>query len=287
MKYEIVRLVFDSQCRLPSSEEEIKRVKAAKSGLALATALEEKLNIFLENYIDFEEEILTQALRTSVFHEYEWSETSDRMYRLNRRLVNVLATGRLYVDHVSHELSAWYGNGSEASINLKNKTSEEYDTYLGYRVMAALRNYMQHRGFPIHHVRWQSRWREEDDEKICLHTVTPFFDVQALSQDKGFKKAILKELGNHGERVNIKPLLREYVSSIGRIHGFVRKLLAPEITQWEAEIQGVRQRFSTDCEANLRGLAIVAVDDAGEKTESVYVSDNAIQRRHALEKKNS
>ena len=40
---------------------------------------------------------------------------------------------------------------------LKNHISIEYDKHLSYRLMDNLRNYMQHRSYPVHNITFNSK----------------------------------------------------------------------------------------------------------------------------------
>lgn len=59
---------------LPISEERFSAVVAAKSKLWEVVGAEEKFDLFLENYVEFERELLNMTLRYAVFNLNEWKE---------------------------------------------------------------------------------------------------------------------------------------------------------------------------------------------------------------------
>ena len=83
--------------------ERFKEIAAAKKKLVVATGLEEKFHILLENYADFERALLDLALRHLIFSTAGWFEFQDEILAINRRLANLLSAARSYFDQVDHE----------------------------------------------------------------------------------------------------------------------------------------------------------------------------------------
>ena len=126
------------------------------------------------------------------------NETHAELYKgLNqiiRRLINLLSTGRLYLDQSIHNLN---NISSIKSINIeeiKTEKNKQYDQYLGYRVMEALRNYVQHRGYPIQSLTYNNKLVGKDPNGRVLFSTTPYIHVQEFEKDNKFKKEVLKEI---------------------------------------------------------------------------------------------
>jgi hypothetical protein len=80
------------------SEEEFTRAKLAKRRTVLSLVIEDKFDLVLANYADFERELLGLALDRMIYADLSWfSMRSDRQ-ALDRRVVNLLSAGRLYID---------------------------------------------------------------------------------------------------------------------------------------------------------------------------------------------
>jgi len=79
--------------------------------------------------------------------------------------------------------------------------------------MDGLRNYVQHRGFPIHIVWYGARWMESESRRKNRFSLTPTINVEDLEKDKKIKKPILEELKQLGMSVDLKEIVS---NSVGR-----------------------------------------------------------------------
>lgn len=229
MQHVLTRLVFEERAELPLTEQQYAEARAAMRHVLGALSVEEKFNLVLENFEEFERELLAGALGRSLFRREDWSEQMTELHRVNRRLVNLLATTRLYVDQVPHDLRNMYGPGARHVELFTAFKAREYMKRLGYRVMEALRNYMQHRSLPIHALVHDQRLRDRPGRPLMEHTLTPELDPEALREDGKFKAGVLAELEPLGDRVPIPPLVREYISGLAAVHRDVRALLEPDV----------------------------------------------------------
>ena len=155
-------------------------------------------------------------------------------------------------------------------------------------MIEALRNYAQHRGLPVFQLQYNITFRPESSNNQLEHTITPSLCVTRLREEKGFKASVLNELEALGELIDLKPLVRQYMESIGRIHLFIRELLTHDIAKWDSatlELQNLfRERFGEDKPADRTsifshdnvGLALVAREDNAEVVESVYIIEDLI-----------
>ena len=285
MKYGITRRILGCNTFINLSLGEFDEANIAKTNLMHALFIEEKLNYVLESFFEFERELLDMALDNILLSDMAWSASVNEVHTVNRRILNLLAACRLYVDHVAHSTCTIYGKGLEFKA-FKEKTSTEYDSHLGYRAIEAMRNYVQHRGFPVHCVNRTSQRVDTEDGLRAKHTVIPKVKVAALAADKKFKSSVLQELQELGEEIDFRPLIREYIESIGRIHLHIRETLQDDIPIWEAVMKQVVMRYREVGGEDTVGLAVVAEDESGNNVGRVEVFDDFMTRRQELERKN-
>ena len=112
--------------------------------------VEQKFDLLLQNYADYERELLNISLHQAVYRDLDWRGIQGDIAIITRRLSNLLSAARLYVDQIAQDLHDAFGSQHQVSNEIKVKLSTEYDARLGYRVMEAVRNMMQHRSLPIH-----------------------------------------------------------------------------------------------------------------------------------------
>jgi hypothetical protein len=148
MNFALTNAVLGYSHFVDISKEEYRAIGDSKKCLIEALYIEQKLDMVVEDYFEFEMELLATSTRQMVQWNQDYYWFQEEINRLNRRIVNLLSVCRLYLDQSIHHLSCIYGKEGEKLNNIKKKISREYDSKLGFRVMEAMRNYVQHRGFP-------------------------------------------------------------------------------------------------------------------------------------------
>lgn len=288
-KYQIRKYLSGSREFVEISKKEYQKIKVAKDNLFQALFIEEKLDLVLENFFEFENSLLNTGLKNMIFRQqnYIWLQAEKRI--ISRKLINLLAASALYLDHIIHHLSNIYGKSSHQFLELKKLFSEQYDEYLSYRVMSALRNYVQHRGFPIHAISCHMTWVNSKSDRKMRFIVTPYILVSKLEDDEKFKKSVLMELKHLGEKNDIMPFLREYISCIGTIHGRIREILKAHISEWEATIQDAINRYKKKpgSNVNIVGLSALILTESEKMIERVGLFKDHIELRRELERKNT
>ena len=288
MEYRIVRQVLGNQTFIPITEKEYQDIQIAKEGLVESLFLEEKFDIVLENFYEYEMELLQLSTHQMLFRNLNYSKFQKEINSVNRRIINLLSACRLYIDHSSHHISNIFNGDESKKQEIKSNTSHEYDTSLGYRVMEALRNYVQHRGFPIQRCTYNSKRVVEEGQSKLLFSITPYLDVEKLHEDGRFKKAVLIELREIGDKHDIKPLLREYIVSIISIHEKNRALLKSLIKQWEELLNSKIEAFRAEAGdgESIIGLAAVIYEGNGGYNSPVPIFLELVEHRKELERKN-
>jgi hypothetical protein len=289
MRYEIAQRWSGGKKPVEISEADFQTIRKAKEGVVLAMGIEEKLDLVLDNFIEYEGDFLQLALRSAVFEEHDWSDFRAAVQRVNRRLANLLTTCRLYLDQIPHELGAL--NDPAILEAFEKQTNIEYDNRLGYATMEALRNYYQHRGLPISGLTYQSAWVPEQTREWRRHLVEATIPFDKLEGDakfnRKFKGIILPKLKAKGDDLSLKELVREYISGIGSVHRKLRELLAPSVKAWDERLLSTLQDYQARTQASLSiGVQALATGDQGEVVEKIEVFTGPIDRRKALERKN-
>jgi hypothetical protein len=136
------------------TKDDYAALTAAKRGLVSLVGIEEKWDLVVENYADYERTLFELALDQVLDRPGGWSSFRSDIQLLNRRIANLLSATRLYTDQVTHDVSNLPVPDSDAlQIFVKQSLEAEYDAHLSYRTMEALRNHVQHFALPVHVVR--------------------------------------------------------------------------------------------------------------------------------------
>lgn len=216
---------------LDIAEEKFLFLKKLKSRLSEAFAIEEKYEIIISNYLDLERESIGVSVTNMISDKHDHIDFFDTILALNKRMVNLLTSIRLYNDQLGSHVATCTGN-DESREKIKSAQSAEYDNNLYYRFMEALRNHVQHFGAPVHRVSFGSGW-DESRENIKFH-LDFVAQKKNLKINRKFKKPILEEIG---DEVNLLHAIRSYIESISSIHVFARAIMNDDVDASRHEIE--------------------------------------------------
>lgn len=141
LHYGITRRILGNTVFGDLSKESYEKAKNAISNLMECLFIEEKYDYVVNSLYECEREILNVTLDHQFFFSRSWSETMVSLHGINRRIVNLLTTSRLYFDQVPHNIRQIYGRKSRSPLEtlFMRTKSEEYDGHLGYRAMEEFR----------------------------------------------------------------------------------------------------------------------------------------------------
>ena len=284
ISYELRRYVLDSKNAVSIDEEEYKELCHAQDVLLHALFIEEKLDLLLENFVEYENELLSIGLSRMVFQRTDHAEFRNDVNSVNRRIVNLLSACRAYLDSLPHHVNQICSPSKVESETLKKMKYKQYDSVFGYRVMEELRNYAQHRGSPVQSSSFSERAEWRGEKQVKVFTVDPFLETKQLSQDGNFKKKILCEIKRQGDTVDLKPLVRQYISSIREIHEQARKLVSDYLMQQRKTLESALKAIN-GCSISGGGVAVTIADD-GLRTDIVPLSPEPERQIEILIKRN-
>jgi hypothetical protein len=260
----------------------------ARTGLVEGLGIEERFAMVLENYAEFEAELLQQSLYNMLFDDIEWTHMAGVIHVFNRRLNNLLSTCRLYLDQTPRALGRIYQNDPEPAAVFAQARRAEYDAVLGYRVIEAVRNYSQHHNLPVTRFSVNGGEFPGYERELNHHTVIPSLDLEKLRRDPDFKQAILDELNALGTRyVDVRMLVRKYIEALGRVHSRVFEAISADLDTWESLMTALSTEFRSKWGGDAPRLAVVVCREAtGELSDESYVVEEISARRKVLSKRN-
>jgi hypothetical protein len=269
------------------TESEYSAIVTAMRRIYIARDIEEKLDLLLENFFEYERDLLSLSLRSSLFPPLDDQRIDLETQLINRRVINLLSTARMYIDQVRHSIPKFLPPNT--SLDLDALFSAEYDNHLEYRVAESLRNYSQHRALPVHQVSWPSAWEEMDSENSRLRFgLIPDISIEELEAEGGFKASVLKELKASGKsHFSLTLILRRYVESLATVHAQIRASIAEQTEKDHNVIQAAMERARKELRDNLVGLVVTKGADPGHVGEHRFVNERSWRRREFLVQKNS
>jgi hypothetical protein len=212
----VLRLVSDGRnAALDISEQEFRSLQHASAEMDHILDVEEKYDVTIQNYLEFEISALEEATRRLVQPDRTAFE-SERIRRLlARRLSNILSSARLYFDTLKNYSGTPLLHDAARLRRIQNAQNDEATTSLIFRFVNEIRNYAQHHSLPVHGL--IADHSDPHSEQIS-YSVNPYIDVDDLRNDKKFDTQILDEFEErYGDVIRLKPILRSYIESLGTI----------------------------------------------------------------------
>lgn len=189
--------------------------------------IEEKFNILLENYYEFEEEIY--MVYNKIINESEDKAIiklgQEGIIKLNRRLANFLGSTRMYIDQVKHDLSEIDKiYNSSLSKDFTDETNIQYDKNFGYKISEFLRNVTQHIGLFIYGIEI-AKLAFDNIDTIDSIPISIELDYKSLENTKGFSNKISKNNPEYKIKNNLVTILRNYIEGIVNVHNKYKTLI--------------------------------------------------------------
>jgi hypothetical protein len=254
MKYILRKDVLGNVPEIEISEQEYVELQKARNTLSNALSVEEKYEIVISNYLDFEQEILNATTCHMIRDHLDYTDFFKVRLGLNIKLVNLLTAVRLYVDQLSQNVAECLTDNPNTKDDVKRLFSKEYDDNRYYRFMEALRNYVQHRGIPVHWTRQGSRWTSLADDGLLEYSMELASQRSYLEEDTKMKKSVLAEMD---EKIDLKAGTRSYIESISNVHESIRSMIADSISSSRKLIEDARHKYSEVYSDSLVGLSAV------------------------------
>lgn len=269
----------------PISKREFETAHEACIGLQKCMAIEEKYDMVVENFIELETSFLSLAIKETVTSEIDSQAFQEVRVLVDRRVLNFLSSGRLYINQMKNDVPKLLANSPEAKNRLADIIESVRASSSGFRIMNELRNYVQHRGLSAHNVSFEHSWLN-DRKKLRLRFSASIL-IEHLREDQRFNKDVLEELTMKGEKVELLPILREYMEALSLIQHDVRQYISSKVTLWDRIYQESSSRYLENCpDTGLLGLEYVAENDEGI-TEGRFVFPKSFSKlRKRLENKN-
>lgn len=206
------RAAIGPQVMVPINSDRYTALCKARATFIDAGAFEQRYEILLGNHLALEQFCAEWSLRRKVEKDYRYETGSRIILEANRHVMNLLSAARAYADHVVRDFRHL---GLSPPFNEQAKTlmSQQYDRDLSYRIVCALRNYVQHRSTPVHSLTGRK-------SECWADTLGIYCRKSTLMDEGNFKASVLAEME---DQTDLKIVAREYMNGIGSVHIELRK----------------------------------------------------------------
>lgn len=287
MDYGLGRLVLGSPPLLPITEVEYNSIKNAKLVLREGLYLEQKFDFLIQNFIEFETTLLESGVRDIVLGGQDYNWFAANRANFDRRIMNLLTTARTYADSVPQHINRIFNRDPSKKKTVEANFSAEYDKRLGYRTMCALRNFVQHQGFPVHGSAYGASRVGEGENRKMRFTVDPYLRPAEL-REGDFKKSVLIELEARGEKIDLKYLVRDYVEGLSASHSKLREIIEEPMKLAGGVLDKAVKSFELayPTEGSILGLAAVRLEAGPVHKDELHVFRDPDEYRMLLTRRN-
>jgi hypothetical protein len=287
MEYGLARRVLGSPAFVPIAEDEYDAIRRAREGTLECMFLEEKFDLVVENHLEFETTLLEIVARDMIRQDQNYHSFQLERGLVDRRIANLLSAAKVYVDHAKQHVHRILELDGAATFDVDATLSTQYDTRFGYRCMEALRNHVQHHGFPVHTIRFNREWIDRQGERLRLNAVSPYVEPARLREDGEFKKSVLVEMEARGEKIDLKELIRDYVEGLSIAHFEIRGSVGQCAQTWDTIIKDAIQGYATENpDEGTLGLCVVKRSEDQRYSDWVPVLTDPLDQRGYFESKN-
>ncbi|MBH1633641.1 hypothetical protein I5U65_00390 [Stenotrophomonas maltophilia] len=271
---------ISSSSHVELDEEKYQTLMQARQTLIDLNAFEQKYEILLNNYRDFEINCARRSLISVTSSDHGYAFANEVLAEANRMFMNFLTAHQSYVDQVVQDFKnldlgdPLEAVGIEATVTFQQLAegalSRVYDASSEYRAICAIRNHAQHSAPPIHGVKGESN-------RCWAESLVFYSQKTVLSQNKKFKASVLRELD---DSVDIRNICKKAMEHISAVHVKLRVLVRNQcelarlcVEQAHAEIQASLEASEiayalwicaqdTDSEEVQRTILMLQWDDA-------------------------
>lgn len=278
--FALEREVLGSDVSHAISEAAYRKIATAAHLIFNARALEDIFNDLIENYIEFEQEVVGIAVRASIVNEPP-GRLADHMQSLSRRLSNLLASTRSYRDQ-GNEFTRRISLELEKQFNALR--DEQANQRFGYRLMEAVRDHSQHVSQTVHGITLE-RNHTDDGMQVGLRIR---ISRAAILANVKLKRPIRRELELHScEAYELRPAIREHMAGLCADQEALRNGYRLSVEASIATIQEACDEFIRARPDQGKVFGLYAVDRSCGEVRTAYVSTEAATRLTELQSVNS
>lgn len=264
MRYEVSGLSRSDWTSAAIDRSRYEEVRDAKKVCLFGVDLEEKLTLLLDNYAEYEVELLRLAEWSLIWPSREFTESMRERMLIDRRLVNFLTACRLYLDQTDNAICELFGKASPEHASLKKYKNDLHASHWGYRLMEALRDHAQHAGMPLGHLGYSAHMSE--DRTYREITVVPVTRSKELAENDHLNPKVRAELREADDALDLRAPAREYVECLVLIHDRVRETVAAAVSDARGTYEAAAAEFS---KIDGREVSVVRLVKMSEENDSI------------------
>ncbi|SIS67959.1 hypothetical protein SAMN05421759_102308 [Roseivivax lentus] len=268
-------------------EEEFSVLESCVSWIAFCEQIEDSFDVLAKSFLEFETDLFSLSLEhffsdISSLDDHE-NAFSEGRSRISLRVFSVLMAAKSYEERV-YRLAKLLPNSKEVLVEFKSIFSNKFDSFFEYRLADALRNFAAHDSMPLsgysvgYRIESGSTRITEADPKRQRNSLSPYLRAEKITNSKKINKKIIREIEEQGfEKIDLKILVRRYISCMYTAHSEVRRNTESLMEKASVEIEKSHARLETITGRPSDHAYAIRENDQGS---ALYISRRRCQNTH-------
>ncbi len=268
-RFGLTSRLWQAETVLPIEAAHFQELVSAKDCLLACLNLEEAYDLVILNYISFETAMVATVVGNLIEKGMARAEQEAARREIDRHIVNLLAVGEMYGDHLRVAAKRVFGRKSPERDAIDQAFEKQRTTFVGFRASEKLRDAVLHHALPVSSWSSGGRWLDRDGEKMAVlqHSFSVGLDPSVLECGRGSDPKLagaLKARADKDGSVSWTSIVREYVEGLSNIHKDARELFGDREKAALELIEIDRQMFrATDGVSEYPGLVVVVAVELG------------------------
>lgn len=276
---------------LPLTIDEFKMYFQARKWLLAIRDIEFSLDVLLENYHDFVDELLRLSTRFRFNGQDPFKNRNEYFLTLDRKISNYFSTFYQYSEHTAANLKRGFGRENEIHILFKTYINEEQVSNKGFLVALELRGVTQHSSYPLHLLQYPLNWQNQDeqDNGLLMTRIIPYLQVSYFLKDEKHVVKNLEGLFTDERRdcIDLRYIIAESMNSTVTVHNKLLPILEPYYEESKRKFDELVVRASQVEKGQISGLYLRELDDNDVLLHRYYISSDFFDEINLLRSKHS
>jgi hypothetical protein len=286
-QYYIIEYSIENSKKLNINRGKWDKIKQAKSVISHIRYIEQKYDLMISNYYEFERELLEQALDTSIRNPNRQS-ISLATLSLARQIINLITSISLYIDHVKkrHIGNLPFSDKKRETLlkELKDYQSNSNDL----KFIRNLRNYVIHRDLPLDSYTMKSSWEKLENEEVEKggHLIIPTIQKDKLLKDRKFSTNVVEKMIEDSEKIDLRIPIRKTIEIISQFNKSFRQQISNDFQSAKDIIKETIKESNEFSKSNNKYCRVIREVDSNVK-EIIYLDKHHIDQIELFYQRNS
>lgn len=277
-KYYLIGRTTVTQNRLDINEEELEAIKYANSIVSNILSVEQKYEIMILNYEEFEKTLLLMSLKETL-RNTDYDNSDEFLMIICKSVANIILSIKIYVEQLKNRHLKKMIITSDLSSSIQSLLKSEITTSTEYRFIHKMRDYILHYDLPLNSVVVDSEFANSKTtrERRLGKVVIPYLHQEILLKDKKLKKEVLTSLSDSKGKIDLRIPIRKIISRISSFHIRLRVITDDALKRSESIITNTLNKYNAHYKTEISfGKAIR--ESHSSSTEEFYFALSDFER---------